>query len=150
MARLIYSAIMSLDGYTADADGRIEWAAPDDEVHAFVNELERPVGTYLYGRRMYETMRYWETAHTLDGQSPASLDFARIWQAADKIVYSTTLQSADTAKTRIERDITRAYVRAFFDQHLRSRPQALLDQPSPRYPEVTFCFPEPGAQSDVV
>ena len=92
MARLIYSAIMSLDGYTADADGRIEWAAPDEEVHAFVNELERPVGTYLYGRRMYETMRYWETAHTLDGQSPVSLDFARIWQAADKIVYSTTLQ----------------------------------------------------------
>ena len=104
MARLIYSAIMSLDGYTADADGRFEWAAPDEEVHAFVNELERPVGVYLYGRRMYETMRYWETAHTLAGQSPASLDFARIWQAADKIVYSTTLQSADTARTRVERD----------------------------------------------
>ena len=111
MARLIYSAIMSLDGYTADADGRIEWAAPDEEVHAFVNELERPVGTYLYGRRMYETMRYWETAHTLDGQSPAGLDFARIWQAADKIVYSTTLQSADTARTRIERDLDPAQVR---------------------------------------
>ena len=70
MARLIYSAIMSLDGYIADADGRFEWAAPDEEVHAFVNELERPVGTYLYGRRMYETMRYWETAHTLAGQPP--------------------------------------------------------------------------------
>ena len=110
MARLIYSAIMSLDGYTADADGRIEWAAPDEEVHAFVNELERPVGTYLYGRRMYETMRYWETAHTLADQSPASLDFARIWQAADKIVYSTTLQSADTARTRIERDFDPAQV----------------------------------------
>src|ERR1051326_7038247 len=65
MARLIYSVIMSLDGYTADADGHFEWAAPDEEVHAFVNELERPVGTYLYGRRMYETMRSWETAHTL-------------------------------------------------------------------------------------
>ena len=77
MARLIYSAIMSLDGYIADADGNIEWAAPDEEVHAFVNELERPVGTYLYGRGMYETMRYWETAHTLPGQSAASLDFAR-------------------------------------------------------------------------
>ncbi|HEY3649971.1 MAG TPA: dihydrofolate reductase family protein [Streptosporangiaceae bacterium] len=111
MARLIYSAIMSLDGYTADADGRIEWAAPDEEVHAFVNELERPVGTYLYGRRMYETMRYWETAHTLADQSPAGLDFARIWQAADKIVYSTTLQSADTARTRIERDLDPAQVR---------------------------------------
>jgi dihydrofolate reductase len=111
MARLIYSAIMSLDGYTADADGRFEWAAPDEEVHAFVNELERPVGTYLYGRRMYETMRYWETAHTLDGQSPAGLDFARIWQAADKVVYSTTVQSADTARTRVERDFDPDQVR---------------------------------------
>ena len=105
MARLIYSAIMSLDGYVADADGRFEWAAPDEEVHAFVNELERPVGTYLYGRRMYETMRYWETAHTLPGQRAVSLDFARIWQAAGKIVYSTTLQTPDTARTRIERTV---------------------------------------------
>jgi dihydrofolate reductase len=103
MARLIYSAIMSLDGYIADADGHFEWAAPDEEVHAFVNELERPVGTYLYGRGMYETMRYWETAHRLPGQRPVSLDLARIWQAADKIVYSTTLQAADTARTRVER-----------------------------------------------
>jgi dihydrofolate reductase len=104
MARLIYSAIMSLDGYTADADGRFEWAAPDEEVFAFVNDLERPVGTYLYGRRMYETMRYWETAHTLAGQSPVGLEFARIWQAADKIVYSTTLEATTTARTRVERD----------------------------------------------
>ena len=104
MARLIYSAIMSLDGYIADADGRFEWAAPDEEVHAFVNKLERPVGTYLYGRLMYETMRYWETAHTLADRSPVSLDFARIWQAADKIVYSTTLQTPDTARTRVEQD----------------------------------------------
>jgi dihydrofolate reductase len=111
MARLIYSAIMSLDGYTADADGHFEWAAPDEEVHAFVNELERPVGTYLYGRGMYETMRYWETAHTLPGQRPVSLDFARIWQAADKIVYSTTLQTADTARTRVERDFDPEQVR---------------------------------------
>jgi dihydrofolate reductase len=111
MARLIYSAIMSLDGYTADADGRFEWAAPDEEVHAFVNELERPVGTYLYGRRMYETMRSWETAHEIDGQSPVSLDFARIWQAADKIVYSATLQVPTTAKTRIERNFDPAGVR---------------------------------------
>jgi dihydrofolate reductase len=103
MARLIYSAIMSLDGYIADADGRIDRAAPDEEVHAFVNELERPVGTYLYGRRMYETLRSWETARTIAGQSAVSLDFARIWQAADKIVYSTTLQAADTARTRVER-----------------------------------------------
>lgn len=111
MARLIYSAIMSLDGYTADADGHFEWAAPDEEVHAFVNELERPAGTYLYGRGMYETMRYWETAHTLPGQRPVSLDFARIWQAADKIVYSTTLQTADTARTRVERDFDPDQVR---------------------------------------
>jgi dihydrofolate reductase len=102
---------MSLDGYTADADGRFDWAAPDEEVFAFVNELERPVGAYLYGRRMYETMRYWETAHTLDGQSPAGLDFARIWQAADKIVYSTTLREPATARTRVERDFDPDQVR---------------------------------------
>jgi dihydrofolate reductase len=104
MSRLIYSAIMSLDGYIADADGQFDWAAPDEEVFEFVNDLERPVGTYLYGRRMYETMRYWESADTLAGQTPVELDFARIWQAADKIVYSATLQEPDTARTRIERD----------------------------------------------
>jgi dihydrofolate reductase len=103
MARLIYSAIMSLDGYTADADGRFEWAAPDEEVHAFVNELERPVGTYLYGRRMYETMVFWETAHTLGDQPPVEQDFTQIWQAADKVVYSTTLKTLSSARTRIER-----------------------------------------------
>src|ERR1700686_4141276 len=86
MAQLIYSAIMSLDGYIADADGRFEWAAPDEVVHAFVNELERPVGTYLYGRRMYETMCYWETAHTLADRRPVSLDFGRVWRAGDKNV----------------------------------------------------------------
>jgi len=111
MARLIYSAIMSLDGYIADAEGRFDWAAPDEEVHAFVNDLERPVGTYLYGRRMYETMHNWETAHTIAGQPPVSLDFARIWQKADKIVYSTTLQEPDTARTRIERDFDPDQVR---------------------------------------
>jgi dihydrofolate reductase len=111
MARLIYSAIMSLDGYIADADGDFEWAAPDEEVFAFVNELERPVGAYLYGRRMYETMRYWETADTLPDQSAVSLDFARIWQAADKIVYSATLQAPDTARTRVERDFDPDQVR---------------------------------------
>lgn len=104
MARLIYSAIMSLDGYTADAEGNFDWAAPDEEVHAFVNDLERPVGTYLYGRRMYETMRVWETGHTAAGGPPVSLDFAQLWQAADKVVYSATLQAPDTARTRVERD----------------------------------------------
>jgi dihydrofolate reductase len=111
MARLIYSAIMSLDGYVADADGHIDWAAPDEEVHSFINDLERPVGTYLYGRRMYETLRSWETAHTVAGQPPVSLDFARIWQAADKIVYSTTLQAPSTAKTRVERHFDPDHVR---------------------------------------
>jgi len=102
MAKLIYSAIASLDGYVADADGNFDWAAPDAEVHAFINDLERPVGTYLYGRRMYEVMVFWETAHTDADQSPEVLDFAEIWQAADKIVYSTTLETVSSAKTRIE------------------------------------------------
>jgi dihydrofolate reductase len=104
MAKLIYSAIASLDGYTVDRDGSFDWAAPDEEVHAFVNELERPIGTYLYGRRMYETMVYWETADAAAGHSGVSLDFAKIWQAADKVVYSSTLDSASSARTRIERD----------------------------------------------
>src|ERR1700753_4261702 len=104
MARLIYSAIMSLDGYVADADGHFEWAAPDEEVHRFVNDLERPVGTYLYGRRMYETMRYWETAHTMPGQTPAGQEFASIWQAAEKVVFSKTLNAVSSARTRIERN----------------------------------------------
>ena len=111
MAKLIYSAIASLDGYVEDEQGNFDWAAPDEEVHAFVNELERPVGTYLLGRRMYETMRYWETAHALADRRPVSLDFARIWQAADKIVYSTTLQTPDTARTRLERDFDPGQVR---------------------------------------
>ena len=111
MAKLIYSAISSLDGYVADKDGNFDWAAPDEEVHAFVNDLERPVGTYLYGRRMYETMVYWETAHALAGQRPVSQDFAEIWQAADKIVYSRTLETVASARTRIERDFDRDAVR---------------------------------------
>jgi dihydrofolate reductase len=103
MAKLIYSAITSLDGYVADEDGNFDWAAPDEEVHSFVNDLERPVGTYLYGRRMYEVMVYWETAHRLADQSPVVQDFAEIWRAADKIVYSKTLETVSSARTRIER-----------------------------------------------
>ena len=103
MAKLIYSAITSLDGYVADEDGNFDWAAPDDEVHAFVNDLERPVGTYLYGRRMYEVMAYWETVQTGAEQRPSTEDYAQIWRAADKVVYSKTLESASTARTRIER-----------------------------------------------
>jgi dihydrofolate reductase len=104
VAKLIYSAITSLDGYVADENGNFDWAAPDEEVHAFVNDLERPVGTYLYGRRMYEAMRVWETAHTFADQRPVMQDFAQIWQAADKIVYSTTLDAVSSARTRIERE----------------------------------------------
>lgn len=104
MAELIYSAIMSLDGYIADASGSFEWAAPDEEVHAFVNELERPIGVYLYGRRMYEVMVAWERPDDFVGESPAMRDFAAIWQAAEKVVYSRTLAAASSARTRIERD----------------------------------------------
>jgi dihydrofolate reductase len=111
MAKLIYSAIASLDGYVADEDGNFDWAAPDEEVHRFVNELERPVGTYLYGRRMYEVMAYWETADTLADQSPASRDFAEIWRAADKIVYSKALADVSSARTRIERDFDAEAIR---------------------------------------
>jgi dihydrofolate reductase len=111
VARLIYSAIASLDGYVADEDGNFEWAMPDDEVHAFINDLERPVGTYLYGRRMYETMAVWETDPTLADQSPLLRDFAEIWRAADKIVYSRTLETVSTARTRIERDFDPGAVR---------------------------------------
>jgi dihydrofolate reductase len=111
MAKLIYSAITSLDGYIADEDGNFGWAAPDEEVHRFVNDLERPVGTYLYGRRMYEVMAAWETAHTLADQRPVMQDFAQLWQAADKIVYSKTLETPSSAKTRIEPDFDPAAVR---------------------------------------
>src|SRR5215210_5192863 len=104
MAKLIYSAITSLDGYVADVNGNFEWAVPDEEVHTFINDLERPVGTYLYGRRMYEVMVGWETAHTLANQPPFMQDFAQIWQAADKIVYSKSLETVFSARTRIERD----------------------------------------------
>ena len=111
MAKLIYSAITSLDGYTADEDGNFDWAAPDEEVHRFVNDLERPVGTYLYGRRMYEVMAPWETDPTLADQSRVMRDFAELWQAADKIVYSKTLETPSTARTRIEPDFDPEAVR---------------------------------------
>src|SRR6184192_1072936 len=111
MAKLIYSAIASLDGYVADEDGNFDWAAPDEEVHGFVNDLERPVGTYLYGRRMYEVMVYWETAHTLADQPPFMQDFAKLWQASDKIVYSKTLETVSSARTRIEREFDPETVR---------------------------------------
>ncbi len=113
MADLIYSMLASLDGYIADESGSFDWAAPDDEVHAFVNDLERGVGTYLYGRRMYEVMAYWETADT-EG-SDALADYARIWQSADKVVYSRTLEAPRSARTRIEQTFDPDVVRALKD-----------------------------------
>lgn len=104
MAKLFYSAIASLDGYIADENGNFDWCVPDTEVHAFINDLERSIGTYLYGRRMYEMMIGWETDPSLPEQSPEMRDFAEIWQAAEKIVYSTTLDTVSTKQTRIERD----------------------------------------------
>ena len=111
MAQLIYSAITSLDGYVADESGKFDWAAPDAEVHSFVNELERGAGTYLYGRRIYEIMLAWEDPKMLDDPEPVMRDFARLWQAADKIVYSRTLKSVASAKTRLERDFDADAVR---------------------------------------
>lgn len=112
MARLIYSMLQSLDGYTEDERGGFGWAAPDEEVHAYANELAATIGTYLYGRRMYETMVYWETAHTMPGQTRVALDWARQWQAAEKVVYSTTLAASRSARTRMEREFDPDAVRA--------------------------------------
>jgi dihydrofolate reductase len=110
MTKLIYSALTSLDGYVADEDGNFDWAEPEEEVHAFVNELERPVGTYLYGRRMYEVMAAWETLDISD--QPAFMrDYAEIWRAADKIVYSRTLETVSSARTRLERDFDPGSIR---------------------------------------
>ena len=111
MGKLIYSAIASLDGYVEDRRGGFEWAAPDEEVHAFVNDLERPIGTYLYGRRMYETMVYWETVDTGADQHAVARDFAEIWRGAEKIVYSRTLETTSSARTRVERDFDHAAIR---------------------------------------
>jgi dihydrofolate reductase len=112
MAKLIYSAICSLDGYVEDGHGRFDWAAPDAEVHAFVNDLERSVGTYLYGRRMYETMVFWQTA---DDDHPVARDFAEIWRSADKIVYSRTLAGASSPRTRVQREFDPAAIQGLKD-----------------------------------
>jgi dihydrofolate reductase len=111
MASLIYAAIASLDGYVEDEEGRSDWAMPDEEVHAFVNDLERPIGTYLYGRRMYETMAFWETASTEADEPAVFWDYAGIWRATEKIVYSRTLETVSSARTRIEREFDRDAVR---------------------------------------
>jgi dihydrofolate reductase len=104
MVQLIYSVIASADGYVEDAAGTFDWAAPSEDLLSFINDLERPVGTYLYGRRMYQTMRYWETAGTVPDQSPSFREFTSIWQSAEKIVFSKTMESAPSARTRIERN----------------------------------------------
>jgi dihydrofolate reductase len=111
MPKLIYQAIASLDGYIEDEQGKFDWAAPDSEVHAFVNDLERPIGTYLYGRRMYDTMVFWETVSTRSDQPAEIREFAEIWRAAEKIVYSRNLQTVSSARTRIERDLDADTVR---------------------------------------
>jgi dihydrofolate reductase len=114
VAKLIYSALTSLDGYLADSDGNFEWAAPDEEVHAFLNRTEASTGTWLLGRRMYGFMTYWETVPTDTGPQ-VDRDFARAWQSADKIVYSRTLTEVPTARTRLERDFDADAVRALKD-----------------------------------
>lgn len=104
MAKLIYAAITSLDGYVEDEQGKFDWAMPDEQLHAFVNELERPIGTYLYGRRMYETMVFWETGGTEPGEPAVFADYAEIWRSAEKVVYSRSLETVTSARTRIERE----------------------------------------------
>ena len=120
MASLIYSAISSLDGYIEDNDGRFEWAEPDAEVHAFVNDLARSVGTYLLGRRMYEVLAYWDDPPALEAQPDFIQEFAAIWQGTDKVVYSRTLEDARTSRTRIERDFDPEAVRQLKAQSERA------------------------------
>jgi dihydrofolate reductase len=110
MGQLIYTGITSLDGYVADSNGNFDWSAPDEEVHAFINDLERDVGTYLLGRRMYEVLSVWETMGTQD-DPPVIQDYARIWRGADKVVYSSTLAGTTTARTRLERQFNPDAVR---------------------------------------
>jgi len=132
MAKLIYLAITSLDGYVADEDGNFDWAAPNEEVHSFVNDLERPVGTHLYGRRMYEVLVAWETPETFADQSPVIQDFAEIWQAADKNVYSKTLETVSSGRTRLERD---------FD------PEAIRQMKASAGPDITVGGPDLAAHA---
>jgi dihydrofolate reductase len=110
MAKLIYTALASLDGYIEDERGKFDWAEPDEEVHSFANDLERSVGTHLYGRLLYEVMAIWDSV-PLDDQPPHIRDYAEIWRAADKVVYSRTLEDVSTARTRVERDFDPAAIR---------------------------------------
>jgi dihydrofolate reductase len=115
MAKLIYAALMSLDGYIADEDGNFDWAEPDEEVHTFINDLERQIGIHLFGRRLYEVMVAWEDSQAFANQPPYIQDFAATWQAADKIVYSRTLETVSSARTRIERDFDPEAIRQMKD-----------------------------------
>lgn len=117
MGRLIYTAITSLDGYVNDTAGGFDWSAPDGEVHAFVNDLERDVSTYLYGRRLYEVMVAWETISTDPEQGVETADYARIWQAADKIIYSASDPSVGSERTRVLTAFEPAEVRAIKAAH---------------------------------
>lgn len=112
MGNLVYSSLASLDGYIADEDGKFDWAAPDVEVHSFVNDLERPRGTHLYGRRMYEVLTVWEDEAMIAHPDPPIRDFAEIWRAAEKVVYSRTLDAVSSGRTRIEREFEPEAVRA--------------------------------------
>jgi dihydrofolate reductase len=103
MGKLVYSMIVSLDGYVNDAQGQFGWGAPDEELHVFIGEQSRSLGTYLYGRRIYETMLFWETAHTLPDAPPFVVEYAQVWQAAEKVVHSTTLQDVASARSRLVR-----------------------------------------------
>jgi dihydrofolate reductase len=132
MAKLIFTSITSLDGYTEDDEGRFEWGRPDEDVHSFVNDLGRSVGTHLLGRRMYETMLYWETAEAVASESPAVLDFAQSWQARDKIVFSKSLETASSARTLIRRD---------FD------PAAIREMKASRQRDITVAGPNLAAQA---
>lgn len=112
MSRLIYFMPMSLDGFIAsDYDPNKDWSAPEEQVFAFINELHRPIGTYLYGRRNYETMAVWQTPDVIPGLTSAMMDFAPIWQAADKVVYSRSLETVSTPHTRLEREFNPQAVR---------------------------------------
>lgn len=111
MAKLIYMTPTSLDGYIADESGSFEWSGPDEECFAFITDLLRPIGTYLYGRKMYQTMAVWQTPDVIPGLTPPRLEFARIWQAADKIVYSRSLESVPTPNTRVVRDFDAEAIR---------------------------------------
>lgn len=119
MAKLIFAAITSLDGYVEDDAGEFNWAAPDDEVMSFLNDLERPIGTYLYGRRMYETMLYWETADLHRDQAPLEWDWMQLWRAADKVIYSRSLETVSSARTQLERDFDPSAIRKMKSSHER-------------------------------